>query len=316
MRRRVLGIAALMLASLGAPAPAGAQPAGAQPPWPSRPVRLLVPYAPGGSTDGVARLYAEHLSRRLGQPVVIENRPGAATNIAAQALALAEANGYTVMLATNQLIINSVFGPVPPFDVLTGFAPVSVIAEIPFVVAVDARSPMKTIADFARAGGAQGPSISHAQFDPYVKLLSTALGVQVLGVPFQGGSPAAMAAIGGDVTGVLSAVSGVSGLAHGGKLRLLGVTSARRLAAFPDVATFAEQGFPTFAVTGWLVVLAPKGTPDAVLARLGEATSTVVRDPAFVERLRSAGAEPVETTAAEASARMKAERALWQGVAR
>lgn len=308
-RSLLLSASALLLPTLTS-LPARAQA------WPTQPVKLVVTFPPGGASDIVARLIGPPLSEKLGQPVVIENRPGAATNIAAQALALAEANGYTVMLATNQLIINSVFGPVPPFDVLTGFAPVSVIAEIPFVVAVDARSPMKTIADFARAGGAQGPSISHAQFDPYVKLLSTALGVQVLGVPFQGGSPAAMAAIGGDVTGVLSAVSGVSGLAHGGKLRLLGVTSARRLAAFPDVATFAEQGFPTFAVTGWLVVLAPKGTPDAVLARLGEATSTVVRDPAFVERLRSAGAEPVETTAAEASARMKAERALWQGVAR
>ena len=110
--------------------------------YPSRPIRFIVPYAPGGTTDIIARLYTEQLAKQLGQPVVVDNRPGASTNIAGQALASAEPNGYTLMMGTGQLIINAVLGPTPPFDALNAFAPVGMLAEIPFAVAVDAKSAM------------------------------------------------------------------------------------------------------------------------------------------------------------------------------
>jgi tripartite-type tricarboxylate transporter receptor subunit TctC len=289
---------------------------GAHAAYPDRPVRLLVPYGPGGTTDLIARQFADQLSRRLGQPVVIENRPGAATNIAAQALANAEPNGYTLMLVTNQLTINSVFGPVPAMDPIDGFAPVRMVAEIPFAVGVDAKSPLKSAADLVVAGRAKESTISHAQFEPQMRLLSSALGIPLLGVPYQGGAQALTAVLSGEVAGMLSAVPAMSAQVKAGKMRLIGVTSARRIAGIPDVPTFAEQGFAKFNTTAWMAILTPKRTPDSVLQRLGDATSESVRDPAFVEQLRSMGAEPLEANASETVARMKAELLMWRALSR
>lgn len=285
-------------------------------PYPSRPLKLIVPYAPGGGTDITARLYAEHLGRRLGQAVVVENRPGAATNLGGQALVAAEPNGYTLMLGTNQLIINAVFGPKPSFDPVAGVAPVGLITEVPYVLAVKADSPVQRARDLLPSGGKRDLAVSHAQFDVYLKLLSQAMSVPVLGIPYQGGAQAITAVLSGEVPTVFAGVSAVAAMAKGGQLRLVGVTSSRRISAFPDVPTFAEQGFPEFVTTGWMSVLAPKGTPESILRRLSEATLAITRDPSFVERIRASGAEPLEAGVAEAAARMAAELALWNKVAK
>ena len=282
--------------------------------YPERPVNLLVPYAPGGTTDIIARQFAERLSQRLGQPVVVVNKPGAATNVAAQALHNSEPNGYTLMLVTNQLILNSVFGPALPFDPVNAFAPVGMVAEIPFGLGVDAKSAITSVADFVAAGRRKEPAVSHAQFEPHIQLLSASLGTPILSVPYQGGALALTAVLSGEVTGVLSAVSALSAQVKGGKLRLIGVSSSKRVAIFPDVRTFAEQGFPKFTNSGWLGVLAPKSTPAPVVQRLSDAALAIVRDPAFGELLSATGAQSLPAGPAEALARMQAEQELWRGL--
>jgi tripartite-type tricarboxylate transporter receptor subunit TctC len=304
---KLFGVLALALTGLAAASAAHAA-------YPERPVNLLVPYAPGGTTDVIARQFAVRLSQRLGQPVIIVNRPGAATNVAAQAVHNAEPNGYTLMLVTNQLILNSVFGPPLPFDPVNAFAPVGMIAEIPFGVAVNAKSSITSLADFVAAGRKEELAVSHAQFEPQMRLLSASLGISILGVPYQGGAQAATAALSGEVSGILSAVSAVSAQVKGGKLRLIGVSSSQRVAIFPDVRTFAEQGFAKFKASGWLGVLAPKGTPAPILQRLSEATLAVVRDPSFGELLSANGAQALPADSTESQARMKADQELWRGL--
>lgn len=308
----VLRLSCALALGVLAVAPAGANDA----PFPSRPLKLIVPYAPGGGTDVIARLFADHLARRLGQTVVVENRPGAATNLGGQALASAEPNGYTVMLGSNQLIINSMFGPKPSFDPINGFAPVGLVTEVPYVLAVKADSPVQRAKDLLPAGATRDLTVSHAQFDVQLRLLSQAMAVPVLGIPYQGGAQAITAVLSGEVPTVFAGLSAVATMVKGGQLRLVGVTSARRISAFPAVPTFAEQGYPEFVTTGWMSVLAPKGTPEAVLGRWSAATIAVAKDPAFVERLRALGAEPLEAGASEAVARMAAEQAMWSKVAR
>lgn len=284
--------------------------------YPSRPIRFIVPYAPGGTTDIIARLYAEQLARQLGQPVVVDNRPGAATNIAGQALATAEPNGYTLMVGSGQTIINAVFGPTPPFDAVQGFAPVGMLAEIPYVVAVEAKSAIVTAKDLAASARGRELPIATAQLDLQLKLLSNALGVPVLAIPYKSGAEAITAALSGEVPAVLTAVTAMSAQLKAGRLRAVGLSSTRRVSALPDVPTFAEQGFPGFATPGWLNVVAPKGTPTAVLQRLSDATLAITRDPAFAERLAGLGAAVVVATPAETAARMKAELEIWRALAK
>lgn len=288
----------------------------AQDVYPSRPVRMLVPYGPGGTADVLGRVFAAQLSRRLDKPVVVENRPGAATNIAGKALATAEPDGYTLMLGSNQLLINAAFGPVPPFDPVQGLTTVAMVAEIPFTVAVKADSPIASVADFVVASRKTDLAVAHAQFEPQLKLLSAALGVQVLSVPYQGGAAAVTPTLGGQVSAILSAVPAVSAQVKGGRLRMLGVASAKRLPTFPGVPTFAEQGFPRFQTSVWVAVMVPNGTPEPVRRRLTEATAAIVKDPAFVETLRTAGAEPLESGTRDMVARLKAEQAGWAELAK
>jgi tripartite-type tricarboxylate transporter receptor subunit TctC len=178
-----------------------------------------------------------------------------------------------------------------------------------------AADPIDDAAVLPLGAGGKEITVSSAQFDNQLKLLSLALGVPVLAVPYKGGAEAITAAISGQVTGVLTAVPAMMGQIKGGKLRAVGESSARRSKALPDVPTFAEQGYPRFTVSAWLSVLAPKGTPDAVVQRLAEATQAIVTDPAFEQRMAALGAEPLHGGPADTAARMKAEVELWRAFA-
>jgi len=175
---------------------------------------------------------------------------------------------------------------------------------------------MTSARDLVAAGRKNELAVAHAQFEPQTKLLASALGVPVLGIPYQGGGPAIMAVMGGQTQAVLSGVAAVSPYVASGKLRLVGVASSRRFAAFPDVPTFAEQGFPSFTTAGWLGVVAPRGTPDAIVRRISGATAAVLKDASFLERLRVAGAEPLDGSSIAVRERIDAEIAHWTKLAK
>ncbi|MDP3134457.1 MAG: tripartite tricarboxylate transporter substrate-binding protein, partial [Burkholderiaceae bacterium] len=183
---------------------------------------------------------------------------------------------------------------------VNGFATIGLLAEVPFALAVDARLPVQNLKDLLALPDAKREmTVAHAQFDAQLKLLAKAMATPILGVPYQGGALAMSAVLSGEIPAVMSAVPALAGQVKAGKLRFIGIGSGKRVSAFPDRPTFVEQGYPEFVTSGWMSVLAPKGTPEAVLRRLSEATQAVVKDQSFVERIRASGAEPLEGGAAE-----------------
>ncbi|TDF61955.1 tripartite tricarboxylate transporter substrate binding protein [Cupriavidus sp. L7L] len=285
--------------------------------YPDHPVRLVVPYPPGGSTDLIARLYAEKLSKELGQAVVVDNRPGAATNIGSEAVARAKPDGYTILFGGGGPTINAIFGPMPSFDPLAAFAPISLIARVPFVVAANPKAPFSNIKEFlAAARSAPGKySISSAQLNLYVELLKNRAGIRLLHIPYKGGAQAATDAIAGQVDSVYALVPVLLPHLQAGKLKALGITSNKRLEALPATPTFVENGVD-YDITIWYGLLAPAGTPKPILNRLAAATQSIVVESDFVQKVNAVGAVAIASQPGELSAQMRAENATWQTVAR
>lgn len=307
-----LARAVLVAACAGAAALAGAQD------YPREPVRLIVPYPPGGSTDVIARLYAEGLGKELGQPIVVDNRPGASTNIGSEAVARAKPDGYTVLFGGGGPTLNSVFGPKPSFDPMTGLDAVSMIARVPFMVAANPRVPFGNVREMvSTVRAAPGKySISSAQLNVYVELMKERAGTDILHVPYKGGAQAATDAVAGQVDMVYALVPVLLPQVQSGKLKAIGVSSARRLTAvLPDVSTFAEAGVD-YDIGTWYALQVPPGTPAPVVARLARATRAIVAQPAFVERLTAIGAEAVASTPAEMRRQMQQQQAVWTRLAK
>lgn len=307
---RAYGVVLLAVAT-SYPGPAAAQN------YPDQPVRLVVPYPPGGSTDLIARLYAEKLSKELGQAVIVDNRPGAATNIGSEAVARAKPDGYTILFGGDGPTINSVFGPSPSFDPLTAFAPISLITRVPFVIAANPKAPFSNIKEFlAAARSVPGKySISSAQLNLYVELLKNRAGVHLLHIPYKGGAQAATDAIAGQVDSVYALVPVLLPHIQAGKLKPLGITSSKRLEALPATPTLVENGVD-YDITIWYGLLAPAGTPNSIVNRLAAATQSIVAKPDFVQKLSVVGAVATSSQPAELSAQMGAEKAAWQTAAR
>lgn len=284
--------------------------------FPAQTIRIVVPYPPGGSTDLVARQFAEHLGREVGQSVVIDNRPGAATNIGADAVARARPDGYSLLFAGVGQVLNPIFGPVPPFDLLAALEPVSLVSRIPFIVAANRNvafnSPRELIAAAKAAPGRH--SISSAQLDVYVELLKSRGDFNILHVPYKGGAPATTDAISGQVDMVYALVPVLLPHIQSGKLKALGVTSGKRIAALPGTPTFVESGID-YDVSIWYGLLTTAGTPKAVSARLAQATQKIVGSAEFAQKLRAGGAEPVSSTPEELLREIQVETAFWQKVA-
>ncbi|OGA56372.1 MAG: hypothetical protein A3G81_34440 [Betaproteobacteria bacterium RIFCSPLOWO2_12_FULL_65_14] len=283
--------------------------------YPTKPIKFVVPYPPGGSGDFLGRLYSEYLSRAVGSTVLVENKPGAATNIALEQFARAEPDGYTLLLGTGQTMINMTFGPKPTVDPFSVLAPVAMIAEMPFMIAANPSTGIGSVKDMIAKSKAERLTISHAQFEAQVKLLTMATGAVIDSIPYKGGAPSVMAAIGGQVSLVAAYVPVLMGQVKGGKLRAVGIAATSRMNVLPDVATFAEQGFPKFTTTIWYSVLAPKGTPEPVLAKLTAATLNVVKDAQFVQRLQAGGAEALPGTPDDVITTMRKEQKVWVEVA-
>ncbi|MBS0452785.1 MAG: hypothetical protein JSS14_15940 [Proteobacteria bacterium] len=261
--------------------------------YPTQPVRLVVPYPAGGSTDAIARLYAEGMATELGQPVVVDNRPGAATNIGSETVARATPDGYTVLFGAGGPTLNQVFGPKPSFDPATALQPVSLIARVPFMLAANPKAPFSTVAQFVAAAKAKPGkfSVSSAQLNVYVELMKAQANVDVLHVPYKGGAQAATDAIAGQVDMVYALVPVLLPHVQAGKLKAIGVTSvARQRKVLPNTPSFTEAHVG-YSIDTAYNLSAPAGTPAPVVDRLTRATKKVVGDPAFVEKLASMGAQ-------------------------
>jgi tripartite-type tricarboxylate transporter receptor subunit TctC len=291
-RRLALAAAALSLL---------AGPAMAQDSYPSKPIRLVVPFVPGGVTDSSGRLIADFLGRRLGQQVIVDNKPGASGNIGTAQVAQAPADGYTLLLAFDgTMVINPhVFAKVP-FDTLKDFAPVGKIGNATLILVANPEVPAKTLQEvialsktkplpYGTSGIGGTPHIAG-------EMLAQRTGARLEHVPYKGGGQAMTDVMGGAIPLVYTAVAGAQAHVKAGKLKAIAVSSARRSGSLPDVPTFAEAGVPDLVADSWVGILAPAATPPAVLARLNAELNAVLGDPAVRERLATLGIEPTPGT--------------------
>nr|MBF0681747.1 tripartite tricarboxylate transporter substrate binding protein [Pseudomonas sp.] len=296
MKTLLSRILAATITTLAAVAPAAAL---AQD-YPTRPIRLIVPYPPGGTTDMIARLFADKLSAGVGQTVIVENKPGASTNIGSETVARAAPDGYTVLFSASGAVLSSVFGPKPTFDPLVDFQPISMISEIPFVLAANPNTAFSTIPELITAAkAAPGKhTVSSAQLDLYVELLRSRAGVDILHIPYKGGAQSVTDTISGQVDMVYSLVPVVLPHIEAGKLRPLAVTSGARNDRLPDTPTLVEQGID-YDMTSWFALTAPAGVSKTVVDRLLKATHDVVADKEFVQKLQDVGAVAVASSPEE-----------------
>lgn len=285
--------------------------------YPSRAVTLVVPYPPGGSTDMIAREYADRMSKELGQSVVVENRPGAATNIGGAAVARADPDGYTLLFGGNGLIINPIFGPKPSFDGANAFAPVSMIAEVPFIVAANADAPFSTPQEMIKAAQAKpgAITISSAQLHLYVEYLKARSKMDLLHVPYKGGAASVTDAIAGQVDSVFALTPVVLPHVKAKTLKPIAVTSDERVTVLPNIPTFKESGVD-YVVTIWYGIFAPKGTPDDIIKRLGEATKKVAKSKELIDKLAQSGVRLRTTSPAGLSDIVDDQVEEWEAVAK
>ena len=322
-RHRAAAIGRRGLALLACASPAVAAKAGASgaETWPDRPVRLVVPYAPGGANDILARLFGERLGAMLGQPFLVENRPGAQAILGAELVARAAPDGHTLLLgASGPIVFNPATHARLPYDPLRDFAPVSLLAAFPLAVVVPAEGPFRTLQDllaFARTHPERCHyGASAASFQLPTELLNQRAGTRFRYVGYGGSAETVEAVATGEVTMAL-VDTGPATLGHtGGRIRILAVTAPRRLAAWPDSPTMGELDFPDLTIELWSGLLAPAATPPAIVARLAAAAGGITREAAVRERLRALSLEPVGSTAEQFRQVIGAELPVWAEVAR
>jgi tripartite-type tricarboxylate transporter receptor subunit TctC len=290
--------------------------------FPTKPIKIIVGYSPGGAVDIVARTVGQKLSASLGQPVIVENKPGAGTNIAVRALIDSPPDGYTLMLSANALAANvSLYQPAP-FDLDRDVAPVSLVGRVPVVIATNATSDFSTLAKFVAAAKAAPGSINYATpgngSTPHLamELFARAAGISVAHIPYRGGSPAIIDVIGGQLP--LVAVNALEVQPHvkTGKLRVLAVMSKTRTSIFPTVPTIAESGYPGFEAAVWYGFIAPAATPKAVIATLHAEIQKAIASQDVKERMASVGGEVNPGTSEQFGALIQAERVRYEKLIR
>ena len=285
--------------------------------YPSRPIRVLIPQPPGGANDTVARVFAPALGDALGQPIVVENRPGANGNVAMEAVAKATPDGYTLLLGADaQVVINPHFYPNLPFDTLKDLVPVASLVNTNMVLAVNPALPVKNFQEFIDYAKRANPPLAYgsigngSQHHLVMEMLKQRAHIDLLHVPFKGGGPATTALMAGEIA-VAFGGNSITGPARAGKLRPLAVAGKHRSASFPDVPRLAEF-YPGFEVTPWLGLFAPAGLPAPVMEKLREATSRALADAQTVERVRRVGGlEPYSSTPDEFAALLRTEHARY-----
>jgi tripartite-type tricarboxylate transporter receptor subunit TctC len=291
--------------------------------WPERPIRLIVPFPPGGGTDVISRQLAERIAANAGWTIVVENRAGAGGNIGLDAVAKAAPDGYTIgMGQASNLAINPALYAKMPYDPLRDFSPISSIASQGLVVVVSAKSAFRSLSDLVVAAKKKtdGVSLAHPGNGTIGHLagemLSRQAGVKILIVPYKGIAPAVTELMGGQVDVLFGNPLAVMPLVTGNLLRPIAVSSARRLAALPDVPTVAEAGFAGFDAVNWSGLVAPARTPDAVISRLNAEAAAALRRPEMAERLALDGSEAFPSSVAEFAAFMRAEQTKWGAIVR
>ena len=313
MQRISRTIAALALAMLASGAHAQA--------WPTKPIKWVVPFAPGGTTDILARTIGDKLAIALGQPVIIENKPGAGGGVGADYTAKAPADGYTIMGGTiSTHAINASLYKSLPYDPVKDFAPITLIARVPNMLVVNPDVPAKNVAElialmkaspakytFASSGNGTSQHLSG-------ELFKTMAGVEMQHIPYKGSPPALQDVVGGQVTMTFDNITTAWPLAKGGKLRALAVTTAKRSSVAPEVPTLAESGLAGYEVGSWQGVFAPAGTPPEIVKRLNAEIVKIIRMPDVNEKLTALGAEPVGNTPEEFGALVRGEVGKWADV--
>lgn len=291
--------------------------------YPQRPVKLVVPFAPGGNVDLTARIISTRLGELLGQPVVVDNRGGAGGSIGAAAVAKAPADGYTLLMgASGPLSINPVAMPKLPYDVMKDFAPIAQVHSVPLVVVVNPKSGIASIRqliELARAGDGKVAAASAGtgtMNHMAIELFGVMAGVKLGHVPYKGSGPALNDVLAGQVPAMFDQVNSSIGFLRDGRLRPLAVTSPKRVPALPDVPTLDELGLKGYEAGSFVGVLAPAGTPPGVVARLNEAVRKTLETPAVQQKLRELGADVRTGTPEQFQQLIAGELEKWRRVAR
>ncbi len=313
-RRDVLGL----MAGLGLAVPALAQAT-----WPTRPVTLLVPFAPGGASDIAARAFSSRLAERSGQPVVVENRPGANGQLAARLLARAMPDGHTMMVGSiGVFALNAVLYRNPGYDPLVDFTPVTLAVTTPNVLVVNPEvAPVRNLAELLVWMKSRPGKVFHATSgvgsSPHLtmELFTQKTGTEATHVPSRGGATAVMDQLAGTVQVSFQGLGSIIGPVREGRLRALMVTAARRSPLLPEVPTAAEAGLPDFEVSSWQAVMAPAATPAALRERIAAEITAILREPPVAEALQAGGYTVAGGTPAEYAAFQRAEIARWRRVA-
>jgi len=299
---------------------ASATMAGAQD-YPARPIRVVVPFSPGGVADNSARVIADRLGARLGQQVIVENRPGASGNIGTQAVAQSAPDGYTLLLGFDgTMVINPHVFPKIPFDTLRDFAPVTKLGDATLILVAHPSVPAKNLAEFIvlakQKPGAFSYGTSGTGGTPHLagELLTQRTGIVMEHVPYKGGGQAITDVVGGQIPLVYTAIATAQQYVKADRLIGLGVSSAKRSTALPDVPTFIESGLPGFEVSAWTGVLAPAKTPPAVVDKLQKEIAAVLQTPEVRERYAVLGIDPVGNTPDQFAEQIRSDLARWEKV--
>jgi len=312
-RMAVLGTAFTLLASL-------ASVVHAQTAWPSKPVRIVVPYAPGGANDILARVVAEKLAPVLGQPVVVENKPGAGAIVGTELVVKAAPDGYTLLMAASgPIVFNPALVAKLSYNPMTDLTPITLVGSFPMILAVNEASPAKTFSELVNLTKASPSKFNYsypsASFQLVMELVKTKTGMKAMNVPYQGSAPSINAVLTQEVQMTLIDSGPIAALLKAGKLRALGVTSEQRLAAYPQVPTLKEQGVDV-SVNFWSGLLAPAGTPATIVKRIQEEVARIMALPDVQERMAKLDIKAVGSSSADLAKTISQEIQLWTQVAK
>ena len=315
LRPRLAALAAVALTAV-VPAASHAQE------FPTRPVRVIVPFSPGGAVDGPMRVIAQELGKRWNQQVVVENKPGAGATIGSEMVAKAAPDGYTLLLASQTNAISATLYPKLPFDPVEDFAPITLIGREPGVLVVNPAFPPKTFQEFVAYVKARPGQVDYASSGNgsgqhlFMALLASMTGMKLTHVPYKGSGQATTDLLGGQIMVSIPGSAGMVGHIKAGKLRALAVTGATRSPQLPDVPTVMESGVPGYEAYVWMGLLAPKGTPQAIVDRIHRDVVAVLQTNEVKGYMATAGIEVVGSTPAEFGKFFRAEREQWAKVVR